>query len=161
MDTALGVNSLPPRMKPSTRVPSEKQASIHPTNFRYYTQRDRFATIVFKLSAEINKPFTRFRLVAAIFGPKSRPFDTSRRCFASLRYAFLTELYRSFSRRPCAFIPIIHAGAAMHGPPMAAAGLGYRLMHIAILWPLESCRRARRRPLIAHKVAASCSLECC
>lgn len=49
----------------------------------------------------------------------------------------------------------------MHGSPMAAAGLGYRLMHIAILWPLESCRRARRRPLIAHKVAASRSLECC
>ena len=42
----------------------------------------------------------------------------------------------------------------MHGPPMAAAGFGYRLMHIAALWPLESCRRARRRPLITHKVAA-------
>ena len=62
------VNLLPPRMKPSTRVPSEKQASKRPTNFRYYTQRGSFATIVFDFSVEINKSFTRFALSRRSFG---------------------------------------------------------------------------------------------
>lgn len=61
----------------------------------------------------------------------------------------------------CSFLLWFYTNDFMHGPPMAAAGFGYRLMHIAALWPLESCRRARRRPLITHKVAAICSLECC
>lgn len=68
VDTALGVNLLPPRMNPSTRVPSEKQASKRPTNFRYYTQRGTFATIVFDFSVEINKSFTRFALSRHSFG---------------------------------------------------------------------------------------------
>ena len=68
VDTALGVNLLPPRMKPSTRVPSEKQASKRPTNFRYYTQRGSFATIVFNFSVEINKSFTRFAFSRRSFG---------------------------------------------------------------------------------------------